>query len=91
MQIIETLRDERETTVVLVLHDISQAARYADHVVALEGGSVYARGPPEAVVTKDLLADVFDIEAEILETDYGLQTVPLDPISEDGPSGSDTG
>ena len=46
MQIVETLRDESDTTVVLVLHDIGQAARYADHVVALKDGAVYARGPP---------------------------------------------
>ena len=44
MEIVETLRDESDITVVLVLHDIDQAARYADHMVALKEGAIYARG-----------------------------------------------
>ncbi|SEV95516.1 ABC transporter ATP-binding protein [Halobacterium jilantaiense] len=83
MQVVETLRDESDTTVVLVLHDIGQAARYADHVVALKDGSVYARGAPESTITTQLLADVFDIEAAVLDTDHGLQVVPVDPLHDD--------
>ncbi|MCG1004764.1 MULTISPECIES: ABC transporter ATP-binding protein [Halobacterium] len=83
MQIVETLRDGSQMTVVLVLHDIAQAARYADNVVALKDGSVYARGPPEAVITKPLLADVFDIEATVIETEYGPQVVPIEPLDDE--------
>jgi len=82
MQIVETLRDESQITVVIVLHDIAQAARYADNIVALKDGSMYARGPPEEVVTKQLLADVFEIEAAVLETEYGLQVIPIDPVTD---------
>ncbi|EMA28422.1 ABC transporter ATP-binding protein [Haloarcula japonica] len=82
MRVVERLRDESDTTVVLVLHDISQAARYADNVVALKAGTIYANGPPEAVVTDDLLADVFDIDSEIIETKHGPVVVPLDPLVE---------
>jgi iron complex transport system ATP-binding protein len=52
MEIIETLRTDRDITVVLVLHDISQAARHADYMVALSDGSIYARGPPDDIVTE---------------------------------------
>ncbi|WP_459193209.1 ABC transporter ATP-binding protein [Halosimplex sp. J119] len=82
MEIVETLRDESDMTVVLVLHDIGQAARHADHVVALKDGSVRARGSPGEVITRQLLADVFDIEAVVIETDYGPQVVPIDPLSD---------
>ncbi|WP_262177541.1 ABC transporter ATP-binding protein [Haloarcula laminariae] len=85
MRVVETLRDESETTVVLVLHDISQAARYADNVVALRDGSIHASGSPEAVVTGELLADVFDINSKVIETEHGPVVVPLDPIEEDHP------
>ncbi|WP_408960665.1 ABC transporter ATP-binding protein [Natrinema sp. 74] len=85
MSVVETLRDESETTVVLVLHDISQAARYADNIVALTEGEIYAHGPAEAVVTDDLLEDVFDIDSEVIETDHGPVVVPLDPIKENHP------
>ncbi|GAA0720422.1 iron complex transport system ATP-binding protein [Halorubrum trapanicum] len=82
MQIVETLRDESRITVVLVLHDIAQAARYADHVVALKDGSMRARGPPEDVITEELLADVFEIDAAVLDTEYGIQVVPQNPLAD---------
>lgn len=85
MRVVETLRDESETTVVLVLHDISQAARYADNVIALNEGSIHASGPPEVVVTENLLADVFDIEAKVIETEHGPVMVPLNPIDTNRP------
>ncbi|GAB7013943.1 ABC transporter ATP-binding protein [Halolamina salina] len=84
MEIVETLRDRSDMTVVLVLHDINQAARYADHVVALKDGSVYARGDPATVVTRDTLAAVFDIEVAVTETEHGTQVVPLEPLHDDG-------
>ncbi|WP_221886726.1 ABC transporter ATP-binding protein [Halonotius terrestris] len=77
MDIIETLRDERDITVVVVLHDIEQAARHADTVVALRDGEVKACGPPEEVVTEELLVDVFGIDAEVDSTDRGPRVTPL--------------
>jgi len=88
MEIVETLRDESDITVVVVLHDIDQAARYADYMVALEDGSIYARGPPEEVVTEELLADVFEIEATVEATDWGPDVRPIRPLHEDAPTGS---
>ena len=76
MEIIETLRDESDTTVVLVLHDISQAARHADHVLALKDGEILARGPPEEVVTEELLREVFRVEATVNYCMNGPRIVP---------------
>lgn len=81
MDIIETLRDESEITIVVVLHDIEQAARHADYLVALNDGTIEARGPPEEVVTEDLLADVFGIEATISQSDQGPRITPLEPLT----------
>lgn len=82
MEIVETLRDDSEITVVVVLHDIEQAARYADHVVALNDGEIYDRGPPSAVVTEELLAEVFAIDAEVQQTERGPRVTPLRPRHE---------
>ena len=87
MEIIETLRDESDITVVLVLHDIDQAARYADHMVALKEGTIYTRGSPEEVVTETLLADVFEIDAQIEQTKRGPRIEPLRP-RHDGEKGN---
>jgi len=83
MEIVETLRDDSDITIVLVLHDIDQAARYADHMVALKDGSIHARGTPEEVVTEDLLADVFEIEATVVEAEHGPRVTPIRPLHED--------
>ncbi|MGQ3328927.1 ABC transporter ATP-binding protein [Halorubrum sp. FL23] len=77
MEIIETLRDESDVTVVVVLHDIEQAARLADRMVALKDGEIRARGAPEEIVTEDLLADVFRVDADVVQTENGPRVTPL--------------
>ena len=77
MEIIETLRDESEVTVVVVLHDIEQAARLADRMVALKDGEIRARGAPGDVVTEELLADVFRVDADVVQTENGPRVTPL--------------
>lgn len=53
-------------TVVAALHDLNLAATYCDHVVVLCDGRVHAEGPPTAVLTPGLLADVYGLDAEVL-------------------------
>ncbi|WP_031081495.1 ABC transporter ATP-binding protein [Streptomyces sp. NRRL WC-3549] len=56
----------RGRTVVTVLHDLNQAARYADHLVAMKAGRIVAEGHPEDVVTAALVREVFGLEAVIV-------------------------
>ncbi|MEV0713978.1 ABC transporter ATP-binding protein [Asanoa sp. NPDC050611] len=53
-------------TVVAVLHDLNQAARHADHLVAMRDGTVVAAGPPREVVTADLVRDVFGLDCVVV-------------------------
>ncbi len=53
-------------TVVAVLHDINQACRYADHLVAMHDGAVVAEGAPGEVMTPELVADVFGLAAHVV-------------------------
>ena len=53
-------------TVVAVLHDINQAGRYADHLLAMHEGAVVAQGAPHEVLTSDLVADVFGLAARVV-------------------------
>ena len=50
------------------------------HTRALKDGSIYARGTPDEVLTADLLADVFEIEATVTPTEHGPQIMPLHPL-----------
>lgn len=52
-------------TVVTVLHDINQAARYCDHLIVMKQGQIITQGTPEEVLTKDMLKSVFDLNAQI--------------------------
>ncbi|MFD6274403.1 ABC transporter ATP-binding protein [Streptomyces sp. NPDC060209] len=56
----------RGRTVVTVLHDLNQAARYADHLVAMKAGRIVAEGRPGDVVTAELVREVFGLEAVIV-------------------------
>lgn len=65
LDLVERLRDERDLTVVLVLHDLNQAARYCERIVALSSGEVVADGPAHEVITPDFLAAHFGVKATI--------------------------
>ncbi|WET82700.1 ABC transporter ATP-binding protein [Amycolatopsis sp. QT-25] len=59
------LRDEGRT-VIAVLHDINQACRYADHLVALRDGRIVAEGAPADVVDAELIKEVFDLPSVVV-------------------------
>lgn len=66
LDLVRRLNREEGRTVVMVLHDLNQACRYADHLVALRDGAVVAAGAPAEVVTEELVAEVFELEARIV-------------------------
>jgi len=53
-------------TIVLVLHDLNQAARYSHHLVAIKDGRVVAAGEPAVVITEQLVRDVFELECRVV-------------------------
>lgn len=66
LHLAQRLNREQGKTVVMVLHDLNQAVRYSDEIIAMKGGEVYAQGPAGEVLTHDLLADVFSLKGHIL-------------------------
>jgi iron complex transport system ATP-binding protein len=54
-------------TVVMVLHDLNQASRYADHLVAMREGRVHTTGAPADVVDAALVREVFGLRARVIE------------------------
>ena len=69
MRLLRQMADEDGKTIVIVLHDINYAARFADRIIALHEGRVAAMGAPQEIVTQDLLTDVFGTDAEISHQD----------------------
>ena len=60
------LNRTQNRTIALVLHDMNLAARYSDWIIAMKNGDIVAAGPPDEVITAELLAQVFEVEATIL-------------------------
>ncbi|MFC4812783.1 ABC transporter ATP-binding protein [Paenibacillus sp. GCM10023250] len=69
LEVLELLQELNATagrTIVMVVHDLNHASRYAQHVVAIKKGQVVSVGSPQTVMTKDVLREVFGIETDII-------------------------
>ncbi len=67
LELVRHLHQRAGRTIVMVLHDLNLAARYADRLVAMRDGRVIASGAPHEVLTEDLVREVFDLDAKVIE------------------------
>lgn len=67
LQLLEKLNQEERRTVVMVIHDLNHAARFAQHMIAINDGTIIKEGTPHEVMTSAVLQDVFNIDAEIVQ------------------------
>lgn len=65
--LVSRLNRDHGVTVVMVLHDLNHAARFADRMIAILDGEVVADGPPTEVLTPGLLRECFGVEASVLQ------------------------
>lgn len=61
------LHESQGRTLVAVLHDLNQAARYASHLIAMRGGEIVAEGPPSRIVTAELVREVFGVRCQVID------------------------
>lgn len=66
LQLLTTLNADSGKTIVMVLHDLNQAARFSHELIAVQGGRVVAQDTPERVLTLQLLRSVFGLEAHLI-------------------------
>ena len=67
LDLFSQLNHEYGHTLVAVLHDLNQACRYADEIIAMKDGSIVAQGPPETIITSELVHEVFGIECTVID------------------------
>lgn len=78
LEIVKELCALEEMTIVMVLHDINQAIQYSDRIIVMKDGQIIEHGPPKEVITKELLAEVYDIQVMIKEDErIGKYIVPM--------------
>lgn len=66
LELLKELNRKFNRTIVMVLHDLNQAARYADNLISIAGGKIYKEGKPEDVFTENMILDVFGLECCIV-------------------------
>jgi iron complex transport system ATP-binding protein len=66
LDLLADLNERERRTIVLVLHDLNLACRYAHHLIAMRDGRIVAEGVPAEVVTAELVAAVFDLAAHVM-------------------------
>ncbi len=66
LDLLAELQENQGKTIVMILHDLNLSCRYADYLVAIQQGKVYATGTPEQVMTESMVRDVFDLECRIV-------------------------
>jgi iron complex transport system ATP-binding protein len=66
LDLLTDLNHARGTTIVMVLHDLNLAARYADHLVAMGEGRIHSFGTPGEVLTEEVVRSVFGIESRVI-------------------------
>ncbi len=67
LDLVQELHSSMGRTIIMVLHDLNLAARYADTIVAMRDGRIVAQGAPADVLTEALLLDVFGLDARVVE------------------------
>ncbi|WP_017413907.1 ABC transporter ATP-binding protein [Clostridium tunisiense] len=66
LDLLKELNEKENRTIVIVLHDINLACRYADHIIAIKDGKVYGEGKPEEIISEGLIKEVFQINSKIV-------------------------
>jgi iron complex transport system ATP-binding protein len=76
LNLVRRLAVEKRLAVLMVLHDLNLAGLYADRVVILVGGKVFAAGSPTEVITAQNLAEIYRIPVSVItHPEYGTPLV----------------
>lgn len=67
LKLLENLNKKEGRTIVMVIHELNNAARFADHMIGVKKGSVVCEGSADKVMTKENLRELFNIDAEIVK------------------------
>ena len=69
IEILELLKDlnkKTKKTIVIVIHELNQAARYADNLVCMKNGKIYSKGKVHDIFNETMLKDVFGIDSIVI-------------------------
>lgn len=78
LKLVKRLRDEQGLTIVMVLHDITQAIQFSDTIIAMKDGHIIKQGTPHEIVTEQLIYEIYGVEVVVKDdAELGMYIVPL--------------
>ncbi|KEH93988.1 ABC transporter ATP-binding protein [Clostridium botulinum] len=75
LELVKELNEKLNLTVVMVLHDLNQAAKYSSEVLVLKNGEIKAQGKPEDILDKSLIRSVYNVDMDILKNQFGEKII----------------
>jgi len=66
LDLLVDLNKQKERTIVLVLHDLNQACRFGDHLIAMKDGAIVTEGNPREVITEQVVHDIFGLAVKVI-------------------------
>lgn len=82
MELVQHLNRKLGMTIIMVLHDINQAAKHSDHLIVMQEGSIIQSGTPKEIINKELFRRVFSIDVRINEEDGVPSFTPIGLVEE---------
>lgn len=79
LELVQSIAKDQGKCILMVMHDLNMAARFSDLVLMLKAGLVFAAGTPQAVLTPENIREVYEVESIMVNTDIGIQIIPLEP------------
>lgn len=71
LEVLQKLNKEKNITIVIVLHELNNACRFADNIIGLKKGKVICEGKPMDVISKETLKEIYGIDANLKESENG--------------------
>ena len=71
LEVLQKLNKEKNITVIIVLHELNNACRFADNIIGLKKGKLICQGRPKDVITKETLKDIYGIDASLELSENG--------------------
>lgn len=65
LDLLHALNQQQGRTIVMVLHDLNHACWYADYLIAMKAGQIFAAGDPQSVITVETVQAMFNLQCQI--------------------------
>jgi len=82
MELVRRVARDKEASVLMAVHDLNLASRFCDRLMIMKEGRIVAMGTPSELLTRELIRDVYEVDAVISGESGYLQVIPVRPVGE---------